>query len=343
MSQRIVDSIQRNIQTNPEGVQNALTEGMSALTKIEARLKSDSGNINYTGFNADASHAAYMDFSTERGTIADSSVKAAKLGAAAEAMAGDIRKATATGQLSVTERMQLQDVVVEIVGSVGLAVAYVGQVIAGAGMNPGNVGLQNMVDIILAGDGAVSNVDEGGESGYNGKGLGYGDKALRTDEIVVEFNYNDKHDEIEFARQLKAQEAGMNQLTIEEYLRNRERYNTEGRSAEGNALQQAVRKRALAQKILELRESGLSYSEAKAEVKLWSESQAVLHNPDQIAGGNFLGVGGMGDAGVNSSIGAQWKYRIGAVDEYINSLLQGLSGEEISNAYLNIRLTYSRR
>jgi len=41
---------------------------------------------------------------------------------------------------------------------------------------------------------------------------------------------NTKHDPEEFARQLKDQEQGMNELTVEEYLANRERYIAEGRA-----------------------------------------------------------------------------------------------------------------
>ena len=326
-TEQAVDGSIREGANNPgtaPQVQTALIDGMTALTKIESRIQSDSGIVNHQGIDIESSHNAYMDFGKTPGTIADSPAKRAMLGNAAQAMAGDIGQAIATGQLSAAEVAQLQGILAGLTGSAELAATYVEQVTVGADM------------------GMVSaNVDESGESGYNGKkNPSNFDNAPRTDEIVVEFNYNEQHDEAEFARQLEAQEAGMNQLTIEEYLRNRERYNAEGRSTEGNALQQRVRKKAVAQKILELREAGLSYSEAKAQAKLWAETQAALHNPDQIAGGNPLDIGGMGDARINSSIGSQWKYRIGTVDEYINSFLQGLSREEISNTYLNIRLTY---
>lgn len=46
----------------------------------------------------------------------------------------------------------------------------------------------------------------------------------RIKEIDVNFNYNTKYDEGEFAQQLADQEAGMNKLTVDEYLKNRERY-----------------------------------------------------------------------------------------------------------------------
>ncbi len=89
----------------------------------------------------------------------------------------------------------------------------------------------------------------------------------KIDEIEIKFNYKSKYDEAEFARQLADQEAGMNKLTVDEYLKNRERYIAEGRAIEANIIQQAARKEALAQKIAELRKSGLSYSEAKKQVE----------------------------------------------------------------------------
>lgn len=47
------------------------------------------------------------------------------------------------------------------------------------------------------------------------------DEIKRVDEIKVEFNYNSKYDEAEFARQLADQQKGMNELTVREYLDNR--------------------------------------------------------------------------------------------------------------------------
>ena len=48
----------------------------------------------------------------------------------------------------------------------------------------------------------------------------------------------------------------------------------------------------------------MSFREAKDKAEKWLSSQAALHNPDQIAGGNPMNVSGLGDKGVNSSIGA---------------------------------------
>lgn len=132
----------------------------------------------------------------------------------------------------------------------------------------------------------------------------------------------------------------MNKLTVDEYLKNRERYIAEGRAMEGNATQQAARKEAQAQKIAELRKIGLSYSEAKKQAEKWLKSQAALHNPDQIAGGNPLNIGGMGDSKINSSIGSQWKYRIDEVDEQIKLLADKMTEVKRKSIYLNVKLKY---
>jgi len=167
-----------------------------------------------------------------------------------------------------------------------------------------------------------------------------GDDVPRVKEIKVNFNHNVKHNEPEFASQLADQEKGMNELTVKEYLDNRERYIAEGRAIEGNAAQQAARREALSKKYKELIELGMPRSEAKIKAKEWLDTQAALHNPDQIAGGRANQIGGMGDKRINSSIGSQWRYRIDAVDEQIQALAEKMTPEQLQTTYLNVRLIY---
>ena len=82
----------------------------------------------------------------------------------------------------------------------------------------------------------------------------------------------------------------MNELTVREYLDNRAKYIEQGRAIESNVAQQAAREKALAEKIDELQEQGLSFCEAKDKAEKWLASQAALHNPDLIAGGNPMNV-----------------------------------------------------
>lgn len=186
------------------------------------------------------------------------------------------------------------------------------------------------------------------ESEVSGRGMGTGkdskevkdiDTVPRISEIEVNFNYKTKFDSEEFARQLKDQEKGMNELTVYEYQQNRKRFIDEGRAIESNAAQQAAREEAYVQKINELQREGLTLSQAKKEAKGWLDTQAALHNPDQIAGGKAEVIGGMGDKKINSSIGSQWRYRIDIVDEQINGLAKNMTQEQRKNTYLNVKLT----
>ncbi|WP_095209595.1 polymorphic toxin type 15 domain-containing protein [Bacillus cereus] len=184
----------------------------------------------------------------------------------------------------------------------------------------------------------ISNLESGGVKGTgNGKHL---NDVPKIKEIEVNFNRNVKHDSEEFARQLKDQEKGMNELTVDEYLKNSERYIAQGRAIEGNAAQQAAREEAYVQKVNELQREGLTLSNAKKKAKEWLDTQAALHNPDQIAGGKVEIIGGMGDKRINSSIGSQWRYRIDIVDEQIKELAKNMTPEQLKSTYLNVKLTH---
>ncbi|MBC2315544.1 hypothetical protein HCC18_01705 [Listeria booriae] len=163
-------------------------------------------------------------------------------------------------------------------------------------------------------------------------------KFMKLDKIEVTFKRNPKHDPEEFARQLADQEKGMNELTVSEYLANREKYLAQGRALEGNPAQQVARERAYTEKVTELQERGLTITAAKKQAKEWMDTQAALHNPDQIAGGKALNIGGLGDRRINSSIGSQWRYRIDIVDEKINQMIGQIPKENWKDTYLNVSL-----
>ena len=186
----------------------------------------------------------------------------------------------------------------------------------------------------------VNVVDDAGNvvDTYSNAAKNIDGKINRIDEIEVPFKRNPNHDSAEFTRQLKAQEEGMNNLTVEEYLNNREKYLTEGRALEGNAAQQAARESAYAEKVRELRTNGLNEEAANIKAKEWMNTQAALHNPDQVAGGNPSNIGGMGNKQANSSLGAQWKYRIDVVDEQIKNAAKDMTDLEKANTYLNVKL-----
>jgi uncharacterized protein YukE len=177
-----------------------------------------------------------------------------------------------------------------------------------------------------------------------GKGTGKGKRVSdipRIPEIEISFKRNPKHDAAEFERQLKAQEEGINSLTVDEFIKNRDRYLKDGRALEGDAAQRLARQEALKEKVAELRKQGLSREEAKKQAEEWLETQAALHNPDQIAGGNPSHIGGMGDKKINSSIGSQWKSRIKDLDKQIRDIAKTMTQEERESTFLNIKLKIS--
>ena len=164
--------------------------------------------------------------------------------------------------------------------------------------------------------------------------------ASKMPEITAKFNYKSKYDEVAFANQLKNQEKGLNDLTIAEFIENRKKYNGAGRSKEASKLQKELREKFKQDKIDELFESGLNYDDAIYEAKKWMKTQAILHDPDQIAGGNPLNLTGIGDKNINSSIGSQWRYRIDDLEKQVMDFANTIPKSEWSNVKLNIKLTY---
>lgn len=161
----------------------------------------------------------------------------------------------------------------------------------------------------------------------------------RAPHFDVQFKLGKGHDQIEFERQLAGQQAGMNELSIHDFLTNRDGYLARGgRDPAGDIAQEAARKEALIAKTEELRGTGLSRADAKSQAEDWLKTQAALHNPDQIAGGFADRITDMGDRNINSSIGSQWRTRIGALDDHIRTFAEGLSEAERKAIRMNVSL-----
>nr|WP_255291009.1 polymorphic toxin type 15 domain-containing protein [Bacillus cereus] len=77
----------------------------------------------------------------------------------------------------------------------------------------------------------------------------------------------------------------------------------------------------------------MSWGEAEGKAASWLKRQVALHNPDQIAGGNPLHIGRLGDKRINSSLGSQWRYRIDIVDEQIEELEKSFTLEQRKSTY----------
>ena len=71
------------------------------------------------------------------------------------------------------------------------------------------------------------------------------------------------------------------------------------------------------------------------------KTQAVLHEPDQIAGGDPENITGLGDKRVNSSIGTQWKTRADVLENAVKSYItdKKLPKENLDKTYLNVKLS----
>jgi hypothetical protein len=64
---------------------------------------------------------------------------------------------------------------------------------------------------------------------------------------------------------------------------------------------------------------GVSSDKALELAKQDVKGLAALHGLDQIAGGRADNITGLGDAGINSSIGSQWRSRVNILDDYVDS------------------------
>ncbi len=136
------------------------------------------------------------------------------------------------------------------------------------------------------------------------------------------FNVSPKHfDRIpEFDRQLAGQQKGLNDLTVDEYLKGREAFTSKGLVRDPKVAKDARKEFSIRLKdefIEDLRANNVPIEKAEilAEqmVSQKMSTLAALHNPDLFAGGKDF-VSDFGDSRINSSIGPQWIGRIGSLD-----------------------------
>lgn len=180
--------------------------------------------------------------------------------------------------------------------------------------------------------------------GKDGKAYEKAKVRIMKIKIKPPFQYKSKFNFTEFLRQLKGQEKGLNRLTVEEYLNNRDAYLQNGRSKEGTKAQREFRENYISQRADELMvaDSNLSKKDARNMAKKEIEGKAVLHDPDQVVGGHGDDITGFGDQSVNSSLGSQWDKhnRANNLDAEIRKQAEGMSAEERANTYLDIELDY---
>ncbi|XOB63275.1 polymorphic toxin type 15 domain-containing protein [Campylobacterota bacterium DY0563] len=145
-------------------------------------------------------------------------------------------------------------------------------------------------------------------------------KSLKQTKVKCFNKKQKKHDGAEYDKQLKNQQDGLNSMSADEYIEGRKSflgYNPCNKNQKTTQVKRNPNEARNARKAEQLRRE-LEYDNAghpnpsqaaKDDMKIL----AALHNPDMIAGGMDK-ITGFGDRGINSSIGSQWKDRVGDID-----------------------------
>jgi len=100
----------------------------------------------------------------------------------------------------------------------------------------------------------------------------------------------------------------LNALTIQDYFNNKALFDELGRDTSINVIIKEIRGKALEYETEKLVATRMDFAAAAKQAKDWLKTQAVLHNPDQVVGGNSKNVSVLGNKNINSSIGSQWRW-----------------------------------
>lgn len=159
-----------------------------------------------------------------------------------------------------------------------------------------------------------------------------------VDVTIRPFNRNRNHDSAEYNRQYNEQMDTLQSMSAADWIRNRIEYLENGRTTDSLRAQQAAREAALEDRILELRLEGQSPTEAAQNAREWLSTQAATHRLDGIAGGNVTDISGVGDTRINSSLGSQWRSRVGDIDTAIIDFVNNNPGVDLNNVNINVIL-----
>lgn len=152
-------------------------------------------------------------------------------------------------------------------------------------------------------------------------------KKLKEKDVPC-FKKNAKGSPAEYDRQLKGQQDGLNDMTAKEYLAGRKAYTGTRASTD------AARKKYEASLFEKYRNSGLSKEDAGKMASDKMKTLNALHNPDMIAGGKDVTTD-FGDAGVNKSIGSQWKTRVSELDKAAEEAIKNGQGDHKMNVKMH--------
>lgn len=129
---------------------------------------------------------------------------------------------------------------------------------------------------------------------------------------------------VELDRQLAGQQAGLNALTVAEYLQARAGFSPAGRDPQVARRARASWRSKLVQARSEaLTHAGCGEADATVQAQFHADRQMrslhALHNPDRIAGGHDV-IADFGDGQVNSTIGRQWNLMRGRLPSRVQQL-----------------------
>ena len=146
-------------------------------------------------------------------------------------------------------------------------------------------------------------------------------RIIRMKKVAVTFDCNtQEYDPGEYQGQLSGQQSGLNAMKVDKWAANRAAYTARaaaggsGRDPKGATAQQKFRALERERLILKEMEGGMSRTKAETKVAAFMKTQAALHDPDQIAGGDPTKIKKLGSKYINSSIGSQWKNLVGDID-----------------------------
>jgi hypothetical protein len=146
-----------------------------------------------------------------------------------------------------------------------------------------------------------------------------------TPAVAIPFDCNTKkYVKATFDAQLKGQEAGLNAISVADWVKNRQKYDDLGR---GSSVPQ--------EEVRELYKQQLkAQGKDDDQIELEMARLAALHEPDLVAGG-FNVIGKLGSRYINSSIGSQWKTRVGKIHERVDPM----NDEQKATLRINVSLT----
>ncbi len=184
----------------------------------------------------------------------------------------------------------------------------------------------------------------------------------RIQPVSITFDVDSKNFNVpEYQRQILRQEIGLNKLELPQWFTNRSKYIDGGRDDAGSDSQDKFRDFAKAKLRLDIADKimkkidpttgknflpGVAESKADQIIAWIMKNKAVLHEPDQVAGGNpvikfdpaNIDWSLLGSLKVNSSIGSQWSTRVHALDKEVAKVPETLRVGIFMNTHLQTKV-----